>query len=177
MFPARDIELRTVAARSRESAFARIEALFSKGADVIHMPVLALQQKMMPPKAFYGAAFRLETASRYPTGLLADRLLQMGYERVETVYETGQFARRGEIVDIYSPCYSAPLRLTFFDDEIETIRHFNESTQKSEGKHMEKAVVYPADEFMLSGDMAEKIRAYLSDFEDDRVRLGRRRKK
>jgi transcription-repair coupling factor (superfamily II helicase) len=172
LFPARDIELRAVAARSRESAFARIEVLFDKGADVIHMPVLALQQKMMPPETFFGPAVRLETGSRYPEGPLLDRLLKMGYERVETVYEKGQFARRGEIVDIFSACYPSPLRFTFFDDEIESIRHFNEDTQKSEGKPMEKAVVYPAGEFMLDADMEEKVLRYLRSFEDAPAPLG-----
>ena len=172
LFPARDIELRTVSARSRAGAFARIEALFHKNAKVIHMPVLALQQKMMPPKALRDPVFRLEKGGRHPIGPLLDTLVQMGYERVETVYEKGQFARRGEVVDVYSPCYSLPLRVTFFDDEIETIRHFNESTQKSEGKPLERARIYPAAEFILNSDMRPKAEQYIRSFENEKTPLG-----
>jgi transcription-repair coupling factor (superfamily II helicase) len=171
-FPARDIELRAVSARSRESAFARIEVLFSQSADVVYMPVLALQQKMMPPKAVFGRPVRLKPGGRYPVGPLLDTLLQMGFERVETVYEKGQFARRGEIVDVFSPCYTSPIRLTFFDDEIETIRHFNENTQKSKGKSLAKTTLYPAGEFMLEEDMSDKALSYLRGFEDDPGPLG-----
>lgn len=172
LFPARDIELRAVAARSRESAFARIEVLFDKSPGVVYMPVLALQQKMMPPGVFFGPVLHLETGGRQPIDPLLDRLLKTGFERVETVYEKGQFARRGEIVDIFSACYRSPLRFTFFDDEIETIRHFNEDTQKSEGKPMEKAAVYPAGEFVLDADMEDKVLSYLQSFEDDPTPLG-----
>jgi len=172
LFPARDIELRTVAARSRESTFARIEALFQKSAGLIYMPVMALQQKMMPPETLTGQMLLLEGGSRCPVEPLLEGLIKKGYERVETVYEKGQFARRGEIVDIYSPCYGAPLRLTFFDDEIESIRHFNENTQKSEGKPLERAAVYPAAEFILDGGMIQKAQSYLRSFEKDPSQLG-----
>ncbi len=172
LFPARDIELRTVAAKSREGAFARIEAVFSKKSSVIHMPVLALQQKMMPPAVLKEQALRVAAGKRYSVDALLDTLLQMGYERVETVYEKGQFARRGEIVDAYSPCYGTPIRVTFFDDEVESIRHFNESTQKSEGKPLAQASFFPAAEFILDGGMKEKARAYLHSFEEDETPLG-----
>ncbi len=171
-FPAGDVQLRALTAKSRETAFERIEMLFDQKPGVLHMPVLAMQQKMMPPDLFYSAVLEIEAGKQLPVDTLLKWFVQLGYERVETVYEKGQFARRGEIVDIYSTCYASPLRITFFDDEVESIRHFNEDTQKSEGKTMEKASVYPAVDFILDEDMAEKALAYLSRYENENNALG-----
>lgn len=172
MLPAGDVQLRALAAKSRENAFERIELLFDRKPGVLHMPVLALQQKMMPPELFYGSVLEIETGQRIPVDTLLKWFVQLGYERVETAYEKGQFARRGEIVDVFSTCYSSPIRITFFDDEVETIRHFNEDTQKSEGKTLEKVSVYPATDFILDADMAEKALAYLGEYENDNSALG-----
>lgn len=173
LFPAEDMQLRTVAAKSRENTFERIELLFDRNpVDVVHMPVLALQQKMMPPELLYGAAISLFAGKQYGIDSLLENFVRLGYERVETVYEKGQFARRGEIVDVFSTCYGAPVRLTFFDDEIETIRCFNEDTQKSEGRTLEKINVFPASEFILDEDMAGKALRYLGGYEKDNSPLG-----
>ncbi|MEI6101790.1 MAG: DEAD/DEAH box helicase, partial [Eubacteriales bacterium] len=71
-----------------------------------------------------------------------------------------------------STCYDLPIRITFFDDEVESIRHFNEDTQKSEGKTSEKIVVYPASDFILDEDMANKALGYLSEYEKENTALG-----
>lgn len=172
LFSAGDMQLRTVAAKSRENTFERIELLFDRKPHVIHMPVLALQQKMMPPALFYGASIALAAGKQYELGGLLENFVRLGYERVETVYEKGQFARRGEIVDVFSTCFDMPIRLTFFDDEIETIRHFNEDTQKSEGRTLEKIKIFPASEFILDQDMAGKALYYLGGYENDNSPLG-----
>ncbi len=62
---------------------------------------------------------------------LRDRLLEWGFERVDYVYEAGQFAIRGSIFDIYSYAEDYPIRLDFFDDEIESIRFFEVEQQIS----------------------------------------------
>ncbi len=56
-----------------------------------------------------------------------------GYERCDLVWSPGQFALRGSIVDVFSPSDSYPLRIEFFDDEIESLRRFVSDTQKSLG--------------------------------------------
>ena len=65
---------------------------------------------------------------------LRDQLLAWGFERVDYVYEPGQFALRGSIFDIYSFASELPLRLDFFDDEIESIRRFEVDSQLSIGQ-------------------------------------------
>ncbi len=65
---------------------------------------------------------------------LAAQLTDLGFNRVDFVYEPGQFAIRGGIFDIYSFAYDAPYRLDFFGDEIDSIRIFDIETQLSKTK-------------------------------------------
>ncbi|MDE6311686.1 MAG: transcription-repair coupling factor [Muribaculaceae bacterium] len=67
-------------------------------------------------------------------------LLEQGFNRVDYVYEPGQFAVRGSIMDIFGYSSELPFRLDFFDDEIDSIRSFNVETQLSESKLEEIAV-------------------------------------
>lgn len=62
---------------------------------------------------------------------LIDWLAHRGYERNDLVWTPGQFVARGSIVDVFSPSDSFPIRIEFFDDEIESIRFFLPETQKS----------------------------------------------
>ena len=62
---------------------------------------------------------------------LRDKLLSWGFERVDYVYEPGQFALRGSIFDIYSFTSELPYRLDFFDDEVESLRRFEVDSQLS----------------------------------------------
>lgn len=68
----------------------------------------------------------------------------MGFREVDYVYEPGQFARRGSILDVFSYSNELPYRLDFFDDEIDSIRTFNVETQLSEQRLQEMSVVPPS---------------------------------
>ena len=72
---------------------------------------------------------------------LEDQLESLGFSRVDYVYEPGQFAIRGSIVDIYSFSSEVPYRLDFFGDEVDSIRTFDVQTQLSVGMMTEMVVV------------------------------------
>lgn len=76
----------------------------------------------------------IRTGELVDRDLLRDLLLSWGFERVDYVYEPGQFALRGSIFDIYSFASELPLRLDFFDDEVESLRRFEVDSQLSVGK-------------------------------------------
>ena len=65
---------------------------------------------------------------------LGERLSDLGFERVDFVFEPGQYAIRGGIVDIYSYSHDLPYRLDFFGDEIESIREFDIEDQLSKNR-------------------------------------------
>ena len=73
----------------------------------------------------------LHTGMKLDVGALLSELEASGYERVPTVSERGQFARRGGIVDVFSWQGEEPLRIEFFDEEIESLRAFDIHTQTS----------------------------------------------
>lgn len=79
------------------------------------------------------------------------RLGEMGFHRVDYVYEPGQFAMRGSILDVFSYSNELPYRIDFFDDEIDSIRNFDVETQLSSDKP-EKVSIIPDIADSGSGD-------------------------
>lgn len=96
---------------------------------------------------------------------LSEKLVDMGYERVNAVEGPGQFALRGGIVDIFSPAFMEPYRIEFFGDEIDTIRNFDVISQRSIGD-TDSALIYPAREvIMKSQDIQEIIERLNIDYD------------
>ena len=83
----------------------------------------------------------LHRGERIDITFLQDVLLDFGFQRTDYVYEPGQFAVRGSIVDIYSYSSEYPFRVDFFDDEIDSIRTFEVQTQLSLSKKDEVIIV------------------------------------
>src|SRR5690554_5651792 len=81
-------------------------------------------------------SFKIQKGEEYQIEFLNEFLLEHGFHIVDFVYEPGQFAIRGGIVDIYSYSNDLPFRLEFFGDEIETIRTFDPVTQLSIKEHV-----------------------------------------
>ncbi|MBR1804179.1 MAG: transcription-repair coupling factor [Muribaculaceae bacterium] len=71
----------------------------------------------------------------------AQRLQELGFNRVDYVYEPGQFSVRGSILDVFSFSHELPYRIDFFGDEIESIRTFNIETQLSEERMQEVSLM------------------------------------
>nr|MBP8046656.1 transcription-repair coupling factor [Psychrobacter sp.] len=78
-----------------------------------------------------GQHFDLSVGDRFDINTQRELLAKAGYRAVENVFEPGEFAVRGSIIDIFAMGQPFPLRLDLFDDEIETIRFFNPQTQRT----------------------------------------------
>lgn len=85
-----------------------------------------------------------------------ERLITLGYEPVTVVERPGEFAHRGSLVDVYQVQYDHPIRLDFFDDEVETIRVFNVDTQRSI-KKLEAITLLPSQPLPLSNQKRQAI--------------------
>jgi len=90
---------------------------------------------------------------------LAEHLTAAGYERVATVSEVGQWSVRGGIVDLFSPARSTPVRLELFGDEVESIRAFDPTTQRSTDALPAVAVLPLAPAAGESGSLAAYLPA------------------
>ena len=86
---------------------------------------------LMAPFSTGADYLELECGREAGRDRLSDWLSQKGYERCDLVWTPGQYAVRGSIVDIFSPSDDYPLRIEFFDDDVENIRFFLPETQKS----------------------------------------------
>jgi transcription-repair coupling factor (superfamily II helicase) len=84
-----------------------------------------------PPSAFRRRTFTLTVGETSDREILLTLLDEAGYERVETVMEVGQWSLRGGIVDIFSPTHARPVRAEFFGDEVESLRVFDPTSQRS----------------------------------------------
>jgi transcription-repair coupling factor (superfamily II helicase) len=104
----------------------------------------ALAVPLPPPAEFRDKTVTLAGGDRLDRELLVESLALAGYERVETVGSVGQWAARGGIVDIFSPAQASPARVEFFGDEIESIRLFDPTSQRSTGT-LEQLVVLPVE--------------------------------
>jgi transcription-repair coupling factor (superfamily II helicase) len=104
----------------------------------------SLALPLSPPAEFRDKTVVLTAGDRLDRELLIEALALAGYERVETVGAVGQWAARGGIVDIFSPAQSAPARVEFFGDEIESIRLFDPTSQRSTGA-LDELVVLPVE--------------------------------
>ncbi len=101
----------------------------------------ALEVPLTAPGAFRAGTVHLAVGDSLDRELLLETLGAAGYERVETVVEVGQWSVRGGIVDIFSPTHPVPARLEFFGDDIESIRLFDPTSQRSQGALDELSVL------------------------------------
>ena len=82
------------------------------------------------------------------------KLVFMGYEHSDVVEGQGQFARRGGIVDIYSAVNENPIRLDFFDEDVDAIKTLDAKTQRSLG-NISEAKIYPMRELVYNEEQVE----------------------
>jgi transcription-repair coupling factor (superfamily II helicase) len=109
--------------------------------------VPALLHRLLPRTVLAGACLRLAAGGTMERDALVARLLRLGYRRTSVVDIPGEFSIRGGIVDIYSTAYDDPLRLELLGDTIESIRLFDQATQKSTAAR-DHAWVLPARELI-----------------------------
>lgn len=137
-------------------------------ADALYKPRLILTninaatQRVMPPEVLASAQLSVRRGGKLPREHLMKFLVDNGYLRVETVREAGEFAVRGGIFDLFPPGYLDPLRLDLFGDEVETIKSFDPSTQRSTG-FLDHFSLRPVTEFFLDDASIQKFRGAYRD--------------
>ncbi len=100
-------------------------------AGVLLISVQTLMQRVAPPSWLIGQHFDLSVGDRFDINTQRGLLAKAGYRAAENVFEPGEFAVRGSIIDIFAMGQPFPLRLDLFDDEIDTIRFFHPQTQRT----------------------------------------------
>lgn len=108
--------------------------------------IATLAQRLAPPSWLSAQSFSLKCGQKFDLDATRQRLETVGYRAVETVYEHGEYAVRGSLMDIYPMGADAPVRVELFDDEIESLRLFSPDNQRTT-QTITQLELLPAREF------------------------------
>jgi transcription-repair coupling factor (superfamily II helicase) len=115
---------------------------------VLVVPIATALHRLAPTRFLLGSGLLLDVGQKLDVEEMRARLEAAGYRCVDTVYEHGEFAVRGALIDLFPMGSETPYRIDLFDDEIETLRTFDPETQRSVDK-VESIRLLPAREFPL----------------------------
>ncbi|MDO5017984.1 MAG: transcription-repair coupling factor [Lagierella massiliensis] len=116
----------------------------------------AIQRKLTKVNRYKSMTLSIGIDDTLDLESLSEKLIELNYERVSIIEGKGQFAIRGGIVDIYPIQEDNPVRIELFDDEIDSMRTFNISDQRSV-ENIDKVKVVPSKELILDSKHREKI--------------------
>ena len=133
------------------------------GAQKTYPPIIltypeALMEPVPMPQTLQQKTINIHTEQELVQSSLIKQLIELQFQRVDFVYEPGQFAVRGGIVDIYSYAHDNPYRIDFFGDEVDSIREFDIETQLSKTRVSSVDIVGANTQ-----EDSTQISSYLSD--------------
>ena len=155
-YPPKDIIFYSADVHSQDILKKRFRVLNSliKGENpVIVIPAASIFDKLMNRSEFEKNIIPLKTGDILEIEEFIKKLVIMGYERRETVEGTGQFSQRGGIIDVFSPVSDYPVRIELWDNEIDSIRIVDASSQRSVEK-IDSAEIFPSRELIYTADEA-----------------------
>lgn len=124
---------------------------------IVVIPATTLSQRMAPAQFILGTSLVLAKGQKFDIPQMRRRLQGAAYRSVETVYEHGEYAVRGAIMDIFPMGSDFPYRIDLFDDEIDTLRTFDPETQRSV-EQVDEISLLPAREFPLNSDAINQFK-------------------
>lgn len=158
-FPKREIATYDYVLESKERLYNRIDVLNKieqNKAKIVVTTVEALIQKMIAKDTLYRSKLEMKVGKTYSLEEIKETLINLGYERNDLVEAKGQFSVRGDIIDI-AFSEKEGVRLEFWGEEIDSIRKFHLSSQRSTDM-LEKIEIMPAHEFILEEKLSEIIK-------------------
>ena len=177
LFPMDDFLTSEALAISPDLMISRLECLnkINSGKKCIVITNLMGYLRFLPKKRVYlDSIIELKVGKVVEPSLLVSKLISIGYVRDTLVNKTGEFGVRGFVIDVFPIDEDDPIRIEFFDDEIESIRYFNPENQKS---------IKPNFEFIVNGEVPEEefgkqkyLQKYtdvcsISDYLDDTITI------
>ena len=172
-FPKKEIVTYDYIAESKDLPYQRIEVLNeiqSKRNLIVVTTIEALMQKLPEKKVLYKNELKFKVGDTYSLDDIKQKLVNLGYVRCDLIEGRGQFSIRGGILDI-SMNDKIGIRIEFWGDEVDSIRDFNISTQRSI-KTKETITIYPAHEYILENtikNISKKIEEKNRNFKNQEI--------
>ena len=185
LFPMDDFLTSEALAISPDLMISRLECLnkINSGKKCIVITNLMGYLRFLPKKSVYlDSIIELKVGKVVEPSLLVSKLISIGYVRDTLVNKTGEFGVRGFVIDVFPIDEDDPIRIEFFDDEIESIRYFNPENQKSISS-INSISIKPNFEFIVNGEVPEEefgkqkyLQKYtdvcsISDYLDDTITI------
>ncbi len=115
---------------------------------ILLVSIATLLQRLPPRSHALGQNFELETGQTLVIDEFRQRLQQAGYNHSDPIYQAGQFAVRGSVIDLFPTGRKQPLRIDLFDEEIDSLKEFDLETQRS-STNLKRFEMLPAREYPL----------------------------
>ncbi len=151
IYPVRDFIFANISS-SHEFEFERLatlESVLSNSCDVVLTTPDAAMQYTVPKDRLTSCTLKIDDCSRISIDDLSELLIKIGYAKVPMVESQGQFSRRGDIIDIYTPSIQNPVRIETFGDEIDRISTFDVISQRRIDS-LNEILIYPVREIIFS---------------------------
>jgi len=150
---------------------ATLSALSALSRGILLTSVSALSQRLPPVPYILQRSFDLRPGQTVNMESFREQLTHSGYDAAEQVYQPGQFAIRGSVIDLFPAGRGLPIRLDLFDEEIDSIREFDPESQRSLDK-LDSVGMLPAREYPCSAaDLDTFRRAFRLRFDVDTRRV------
>lgn len=160
-FPEREIFLYNKFSKSNENTYQRLKTMdkiLNSKVDYLVTTIGALMDKYSNYELFEKSTFEVKKSQQIIENI-EGKLVNLGYERISQVETQGQFSVRGNIIDIYS---AEPYRIELFDIEVDSIRTFDISTQRSI-ENLDSIKILPAQELVITNEIKAEISKKLKD--------------
>ncbi|WP_027415771.1 transcription-repair coupling factor [Aneurinibacillus terranovensis] len=168
-YPANELMLSEVAISSPETLSQRMEVmneLASGKRGILIVPYAGIRRSVVPLEQWKGAQFACKVGQEMDLGLFLDKMITLGYERVDMVEDPGEMSVRGGIIDIFPVYMQHPLRIELFDVEITSIRTFDIANQRSVEK-LDEVTIGPTREVFGTREVfiqaAERLEQAMND--------------
>lgn len=149
LFPVEESLAVELAFSSPEYRSQRVEALHfleSGEKGIVVVPTAGFKKLLAPVSIWRNHVLTFDIGNEIDFEQLPEKLVAMGYERESMVASPGEFSVRGDIMDIYALNEEYPIRIEFFGSEVDRMRFFEPTTQKSFDEAVESVMVLPAQD-------------------------------
>jgi transcription-repair coupling factor (superfamily II helicase) len=174
-FPSKEYVFYPIESSGRENEHIRLETLYHLCFDeeryIVAASLDAVEGYTVDKDRYLDCCIEIELGRRFDIQSLQQKLVHMGYSREEMVEGKGQFCVRGGILDIFCPYLENPVRIEFFDDETDSIREFDASTQRSMDK-LDTMIIAPCVEAVFDD---ERRLAVIEKLEQTKQKLQRKK--
>ena len=143
-----------------------LASLINKEDNIVVTTLQALKLNLTNPQNFTDSIIKIVKGECYNLDYLASTLIDIGYKRVDTVEQIGEFSIRGDIMDIISCNHEYLVRINFFDDEVENIIYYD-NINLTRIKNLENIQILPNKTIILSKEEKEKVVTSLTEIEKD----------